>query len=56
MGNLQVMNMRTSFLKERKSRLDKAIDGIVDGITLTFLSGGLLAIGAMCGYLLANVV
>ena len=53
MNGLQVVNMRTSSPVKRESLLDKVINAVVDGAALAALAGGLVVIGAMCGYLIA---
>lgn len=56
MNELQVVNMRTSSPVTRENRLDKLINAVVDGAALAALVVGLLAIGAMYGYLLATLL
>ena len=55
MADLQVYEMWTSSPVKRESLWDKLIDGVVDGVALAFLAGGLLVMGAVCGYLLAHM-
>lgn len=51
MADLKIMNMRTSSPVKRESLLDK----MVDGVFLSALIIGLVLIGAVYGYLLANM-